>query len=508
MSFLNLMAAGGFARGQYEGMLGRHKMKVADTKLQQAQEVIGINRDYLKIAQEDLGIRKEDLKIRQGEFGLKLDVHAMKREKFAWAQEDRKRKMFLQTGMIDASKSGGYEGVINFLKGHDPKQAIELHAEKLKLDAGMMKNEVYKAALPAEKAKVMMEGYKISGQIGLSMLNVPAEQRQKAWEAGAYKIASTIDPTISKDFNEAAPKLLLGQQLSHPGSIGLAVDKENASAQHNLNVVNKQLEALEVQGLGDSPKAQKLKALQSGFEEKAILAEQKEVEHSAKLARTQQQSKESKAKMTFKLQKQLDDRSKSFSEFTNNYVRLRSQFDVLERDPTNAAVQGSLGRMAAALVQKGILTDKDVSETIYSDALPTRTLGSIRAWLKGEGKLNLSIAEIGRLKASIESLAALAVSRQKGIEANFNNYSSSFKDVSTLNAENNIALNYYSDNFSRFKTEADQRSKLSRLEKKYPDLAAPNNTLGAKALAYIAAGKDEKWIMNKYQAEKIKEQGR
>ena len=154
---------GDMARQEY--MLKESENQREEEKLGLAKEKFGLEKDYLAIAQEDLGIRLSDLN--------------MRKEEHSWKVEDRDKLERLDSGMKEAASREGYFGVIDYLKRENPVMALEFHAKKLKLDEGIMQNNVMQARLPAEKATALAESYRVLGKLAMGVLQAPEKDRQE-----------------------------------------------------------------------------------------------------------------------------------------------------------------------------------------------------------------------------------------------------------------------------------------------------------------------------------------
>ncbi len=397
MAIIDLGTAG-FLAGRFEGEMKLREMALKEKQvtgtLDIMQQKVDIQKDYLKIAQADLGIRISD--------------QQMKQEMFSWKREDRMKLKKQQEGIMQAADAGGYAGVIEHLKATDPVKAIEFHSKKLELDAGIMKNEVYRGEAASKKREALFQGYQFMGKMGMAIMNAPPGEQNALYQR-MLPMIKKVNPDAPNNLVDAAPQMMLGFSLSHPASI-------HVQGQQDINKYNSELPKLQqdlanrtaylhkqgidpktdkvVQGL-NAEINNKMGALR-GAEEQVSLAELKR-QHQEVMTQTKIDDN------TRKATNDLYAKSKGYSEFMNLHGSATAQIDLLKNDPTNAAAQGTLGRMIAGAVQNGVLTDKDVSETIYSDSIVKRTFDKLKMAMDGKTQ-NLSKEEVSRLADSLQAL--------------------------------------------------------------------------------------------------------
>ncbi len=143
------------------------------------------------------------------------DAHQLKQT----ALVDWKDNKTIEYGMKNAAETGGYFGVIDYLRVADPSKAILFEKAKLSLDADMMQNDLYKTLLPIKKAQALAEGYGALGKMGTAILNAKPEDRQNMYEL-MLPIVKGINPNASDKLDDkAAGMFMLGIAQSTPENI-------------------------------------------------------------------------------------------------------------------------------------------------------------------------------------------------------------------------------------------------------------------------------------------------
>lgn len=414
----------GFSEGQLRGMLDLEKNRREnnedvrqDKRLVLAETATAIQQDYLKIAQADLGIR-------QGEYGMKA-------EEFGWKREDRAKSQEITRGMAQAAQSGGYEGVIDYLKTVDPMTAIKFHAAKLELDAGIMNNDVLKAQSKNKINDAMFESYGLLGKMGMALQAAPEDQRDNMYQT-MLPMVKQINPNAPDQLDEkAAGMFMLGIAQATPQNQLFKSSKDVLTSESNLGKLDVDLRSRLARGetAENSPTVRALMATQQSYIDKAQAAKLQQTNMMLKIASTEQQPDKNKLQATEMINKNIASSSKDYLGFMDKYTSIKAQLEVLQKDPNNSAAQGQLGRLMAGAVQNGVLTDKDISETIYSDSAATKVFNKLLpTWTNGE-LVNLSPNEISNLANTFESTANKKYSRQLLIEKQYTDTATGYSSV-------------------------------------------------------------------------------
>jgi len=386
------------------------------------KENLGIQKDYLSIAQEDLGIRKEDLGIRKSD-------SLMRQKAFGYKENEIMKQKMIDSGMQEASQAGGYSGVIDFLKGADPTRAIAFHADKLKLDAQMMTTDVMRATAPSKMLEAQVEGYGVLGKFGQAILSAPEEQQQAMYDH-VLPMVRQVNPDAPKNVKDATGMFMLASSQAMPSNQLFGSTLGGTKAQSNVAKLDADYQAGVKAGLSSNdPRQLALAANRDMYVEKAQISSFQKVAAEMKIQSTTLQNDTTRFNNTQKVQKEVDTASKDYNTYMDLSTRLKTQFDILTQDVNNPAAQGAVSRLMASMVQKGILTDRDVSETVHSDAGWNAIMNNYGTpWSKGE-LVNLSPNEIKNLSTVFNSVDGALSNRQTALEKKYSEKIAGYGDV-------------------------------------------------------------------------------
>lgn len=193
MPLLNLPGIGlvGPGEGYAKGVQMRQQYYMNQAANARDEETLGINK--AKLANE-----QSYVKMAQQRLGIDLNEAAMKSKDF----EDEQS---LQSGMIDAAKTGGYGGVIEFLKYAAPLKALTFETSKLMLDDAIMKNQVMQAQLPAARGQALMDTYKVGARFAGAILSAPVDQQQEMYKQALPALQQLVGSgTLPAEYDETA----------------------------------------------------------------------------------------------------------------------------------------------------------------------------------------------------------------------------------------------------------------------------------------------------------------
>jgi len=401
---------GGYVAGDQaaqEYKLNENKDARAEEELGIQKEEFGVRKDYLKIAQEELGIHKAELSMRQEEFG--------------WKREDRLKGQVIEAGMQDAASTGGYSGVIDYLKKVDPTKAIAFHAEKLKLDTAIASTDVFQAVAKNEKDKAYLESYGILGKMFSAVNNAKPEDRQNLFNTMQPMLQKVLGAGAPKTLEEALPIGMLAVSQATPENQLFKSNGTIASTNSSVGKldadINAKLKAGATPetdaGLKDMMAARDIYSVR---QQKALL-DKTNVE--LQMQQTKQQTATTLMNNTRNINKDITTASKDYIGYMDQYTALQGGFNDLDKNPNNPSAQGTVSTIMASMVQKGVLTDPDFQRIAYSDAGMKKILEKgIKPWLNDEIVL-LSPDEINNLKSVFTEVTKQKYGRQKIIEGQF-----------------------------------------------------------------------------------------
>lgn len=144
---------------------------------------------------------------------MSSDVHETHTDQQQLFQQQQQ----IQQGMSQAAQTGGYSGVIDYLRTADPDRAMKFEDAKNTLDQHMMQSSVMSALLPGEKAKALAEGYGVLGKMGGAILQAKPADRQAMYDQ-MQPIIKTINPNAPSDVASAAPMFMLANAQADPNN--------------------------------------------------------------------------------------------------------------------------------------------------------------------------------------------------------------------------------------------------------------------------------------------------
>lgn len=464
----------------------KQEMQIAQDANARAEEELGINKeelgvkkDYLSIAMEDLGIRKADLQMRQ-------DSHANEMKQFGWQEKDRQKSEILKANMADAMQQGGYSAVVELLKSQDPAQAIQFHSEKLKLDAQIMGNEVMQAVGKNEIDKAMVESYATLGKFGAAINQAKTPEEADAMYKQILPMIKKINPEAPNSLEKARSMLSLAAAQATPADQLFKANNGAVTMNSNVAKIDSDIQSRIRAGVPmDDPGMQALVAARDTYVAKGQQAIIQKTATELRMKSQGVQNESTVYRNTQGLQKDIATASKDYLGFMDTYTGVKATLETLQKDPTNSAAQGSLGRLMAAAVQKGVLTDKDVSQTVMSEAGVNELIKNYaNPWAKGE-LTNLSPREIKNLSNLFDSTAKMKTERQNIIEGQFKDTLGGYGDVIKKDQ-----IRFPSEQYQQMEASA----KLGRISKQYGlDQMPPQ--IQSMAAEAIDAGKDPRAVV-------------
>lgn len=376
---------GDLARQEY--MLKESENQREEEKLGLAKEKFGVEKDYLAIAQEDLGIRLADLN--------------MRKEEHSWKVEDRDKMGQLDLGMKEAMSKGGYGGVIDYLKTEDPTMALKFHAEKLKLDAEIMQNDVMQARAPTEKLKAMAESYAVLGKQGAAILSAKPEDREDMYRH-MLPMIKKVNPDAPDTLERAVPMLMLSAAQATPESQLFASRFEMQKAESAIGKMYNDLFVARQQG--DTEKTKTITEMIEKERNKADIVQVRETELSL---RNVKDRFEASRKVTGDLQKV----SKPFLDQMEIFVPVKNQLKLVEKDPTDGTALSQLRYRVVRLSEKGPLTADDLNRTSGLAGYANYSK-NIESWFSGNN-IALNPKEVGQVRSMLNVYMDQAVQAQE-----------------------------------------------------------------------------------------------
>jgi len=376
----------------------------------------GFVEGYLKAQDNrraDAASRRADkgAEIAQGEFGIK-------NEKNSWDREAHAKEDIIQVGMAEAGKSGGYEAVIDYLKGADPARAMVFQEAKNGLDASMMKNQVMQATVPGEQTKAMAEGYGALGQMGAAILRANPEDRQGMY-AAMQPMLKTINPDAPADVADALPMFQLAMAQSIPANVLYGAKKELSGALSTQGKIAADIQARMNNGesVENSPALASLVAQQDIVKTRLLETQMKVANAKIDTINKQQDNQTQQMQATETISKNLQSSSKDFTTFMDTFTGVEGALETLQKDPTNSQAMHALSRSFVKSYNKGQTSETDALIGMSAVGLPALKK-KLEGYKTGQ-EVVLNPAEIKNLANSYKQLQSEKLAYQKSVESQY-----------------------------------------------------------------------------------------
>jgi hypothetical protein len=419
---------GGYAKGdmmRQEFALKANADSRAEGALGLEKEGFGLKKDFLKIAQEQLGISKAEL-------GMKAESTGIDNQIKAWDAYSSEKKVTLDQGMQEAAKTGGFTGVVDYLKTADPVLAMNFQAKKLELDDSIMRNDVAKDLLPALKADALVQGYRVMANFSQAVLKAKPEDRESVYSA-ALPMLRKVNPDMPDNLQEGASQLMIAVAAGTPASQLMEnVNKEGSLSGELGNAIQTQ-SYLKKNGIGeDDPRMIAANATIASAPAKLEAIRNKKQSTELAQARMQQQTRNSIYTNSEKLQNDLDKDSKPFVDWNNKMSMVQGALNTLDKDPTNSAAQGTLGTILASGVQVGALREEDYTRIAKSNTYFKHLLENKIPEMKTGKIVNLSPSEVQNLRQLVtetnSAVETTQMSREKQYKSKIDIYGKPTED--------------------------------------------------------------------------------
>ncbi len=346
-------------------------------------------------------------------------------EQQAWKRTDRDEKRQVDFGMKDAAQAGGYEGVIEYLKGADPDRALAFHQQKLELDKSIMQNDMYAFMMPLEKDKAMIEAYGTLGKMGMAILNAPAKDRQNMYDTMKPMI-HTINPNAPANVEAAAGMFLLGAAQATPQNQLFRNTQGVIQADSQIGKLSNDRMRMLASGVPtDSPQVQ---AIDNQLVKYRTQGQQSQLQlYRTQLNMNMASSTEAQKVMqaTESTNTNMQSGAKDFNAFMNIYRNISPAMQKLKENPDDVYSQQLLARNFAMMLNKGALSEADaaVPFTAYGVADWKK---KAKSWASGEVNV-LNPNEAAGLTKAYEAIAQSQIKAQEGKEAQFKKSSTEYK---------------------------------------------------------------------------------
>lgn len=359
--------------------------------------------DYVKIAQQKLGIDLSDLSMRQTKFG--------------WQSQDRDRQQKIINGMAQAGAQGGYGAAIDFLKTVDPMMAVGLEAQKQKLDAGIMQNQVMQAQLPSQIQNGMLASYATLGKMYQGIMNAPADKQQQLYQTMRPMILK-VNPHASEQWDSSSQAdALLSTSQAMPQSTLWNTFQQQAYNNTQTGKINTALGWATKTFGSDSPQVASLQQEQQSTEAKLLQSTIDNTKAQSEVNKNNQQVATQQFNNTQTLNDNMTKANPGYIPFLQNMQMMQPLINTIKKDPNSpeALVAGN-----SLLVQYAKMhQDKRINPVLLDTGL---TDNHLQGWYKqveseiGSGKIAISPENLNGLVNVVGSIANSYQNSQLNVE--------------------------------------------------------------------------------------------
>lgn len=351
-------------------------------------------------------------------------VLQMGEEDQTWKREDRDRSQMISAGMADAAQSGGYEGVIDYLKTVDPKMAMDFEKGKAGLDKDIMQNEVMKVTSVKDRMQAMAESYGIIGRFGAGILSAEQKDRQGMYQQ-ILPMLKTIVPNAPDQLDAGAVRIFaLGMSQALPQNMLFGATQtinkantESAKAQLDIDT------ALQKGYTMDSPYVKSLIAVRDKAQN-----QQQEAHLQQATAELQMNNKQNQQNFdnSEKLNDSLEKGSKDFTTFMGQWTSLKGAWEAWKNNTDNSNAKSMFARQLLKTVSGANSSDTDANEIIHTDGGLQKTILNIEGYMNGK-RPSVTPGEMLQFGDFINKVRDLKISKQKSYEQQWIDTATRFK---------------------------------------------------------------------------------
>lgn len=348
------------------------------------------------------------------------DTQMMAHTEFENGQEDRANKTTMQAGMAQAGKTGGYSGVIDYLKTMDPEKAMAFESAKTGLDNQILKNNILQATIPSMQAKAMTESYTALGRMGFAVNNAPDADKDGMYQR-MLPMIKTVVPDAPDSYNQDAKHIfLLATAQATPANILYKNTQDKVTSESAMGKLSTDIRSRLQAGVdASSPELQTMIKAYNAYGSKADEAnnnlqdqEYGRLIKQAQATKDQSQATAAKYGLTSKMNKDLQSESKGYNDFKQQYAKFTGSLDAALNG--GATAQEAAAQSLAPLLRKGKLSDKMISNLGNSDSVLDGALKKVNSYA-GAGRIAFTPQEIQRMKVVGDSVNQSMQKEQNGI---------------------------------------------------------------------------------------------
>lgn len=358
-------------------------------------------------------------------FQMQEAQQGMEQESLGWKRTDRDKARMISDGMATAAGKGGYEGVIDYLKGVDPEKAIAFTKEKLDLDKSIMQNDMYKFMTPIEKEKALVDGYGSLGKLGMALAKAPPGQQQAMYDL-MKPMVKAINPNAPDDVAHTLPMFMLSAYQAIPNNQLFKYNDGIQQAESNVGKINNDIQRRINAGADPQtdPALQSLIAQRDQYKTKGEQNALQLYQTKLMLAGNASTHQQKVLSATEALNQSLGKASGDFNNFLGPYANAAADIAALKKNPNDSYSQMSLARAYVLARNKGATSENDakIAFTAFGVADWAKR---VESWSKGE-KVTLNRNEQAALIHIFQNEAQNQYKKQLSIESQYKNSSNSY----------------------------------------------------------------------------------
>jgi hypothetical protein len=308
------------------------------------------------------------------------DANSRANENQTFMRQAVTKQQQIAAGMQQAAVTGGYGGVIDYLRTADPDKAMQFESNKATLDQSMLKTQSLQMMNDQQKQDALFHGYSLLGKMGATILAAPETDRDNLYQHMVPMVKAVMGPDTPSNWSAAAPNFLLAAGQAMPDSARWAAADSAKTTAGDVETASNRLQSLANAGVAaDSPQ---YKAAQLDYNTKVdnnLLKQSqadelvhKQASDDASTTKDQAALQQTRLKNTNQFQTNYDKQSKPFTDMATAMRNFQTAQQAMQSDPTNpnanmqmAAAMNSLEgirRINPGMVNMALQTDSKAGE--------------------------------------------------------------------------------------------------------------------------------------------------
>lgn len=343
----------------------------------------------------------------------------IQQETQGWGRTDREKKRSIDDGMVQASRTGGYAGVIDYLQTSDPDRALQFSTAKNTLDQGMLQTDVMKVLAPNEQAKALAEGYGILGKMGAAIMKAPVGDREAMYQ-NMMPVIKKINPDAPDNVAAATPMFMLGIAQATPANILFDSTKTALQAQSTIGKLESDRQKYVSLGYAsDSPQVKNINTAIQEENDKSQQAHLRLAETQSSIAANATTKQKQVMDSTESFSKNLENGSKDFNTFMSTYGNVSAAIETLKQNPNDTYAQNMLSRSYAMGLNKGAFSESDAAVGMSATGWAAWKK-KLNGYVSGTGEV-LNPTEVKMMINTYDTMMEKKLTQQLSYESQYQN---------------------------------------------------------------------------------------